>query len=238
MAQKELLFFMMMYELKRLVELMIKWVKGCYKFVSLFMMMIVFTNNTLANQIPNVSKEDQEWARGLAGKSLQVTMKGMKEKYLELQRMIGVVSDDISNEDGLEELFKPTAVLRVFVSSSMNQQLLKAYVRQAKKYGAVLVFNGLPNGSWRELSELVYNISDQSDNIAIQIDDEAFTRFDIGSVPSFVLSSDYRDNWQELKDGVFDKVTGNVGIRGALTLMIEQGDMSDDALNILERKSN
>lgn len=218
---------------------MIKVIKAWCKFISLSLIIIFsLSSSSLANQFSEVNTEDQEWARGLVTQTLKLTIEGIKQKYLALQRMLGVVSDELSDEEGLEELFKPTPIIRVFVSSSMSKQLLTSYAKEAEKYGAVLVFKGLPNGSWRELSELVHSILGDSDKVALQIDDEAFARFGISTVPSFVLSSDFRDNWQEEKLGLFDKVNGNVGIRGALTLMAEQGDMADEASSILAKRQN
>jgi len=244
LAQEKLLFYVMTQEFKKLVWHMNKGIKRQCKLVNLLLLLVVIltSSNSSANPLSDINKEDQEWARGLVNKSLKMTMEGIKGKYLELQRMLGVVSEDISYEEGLQELFKPAAILRVFVSSSMSHQLLKSYVKEAEKYGAILVFKGLPNGSWRELSKLVSDISNESDNVAMQIDDEAFSKFGISSVPSFVLSSEPRDNWQEEENKrggrTFDKVIGNVGIRGALTLMAEQGDMADEASSILEERKN
>jgi type-F conjugative transfer system pilin assembly protein TrbC len=224
-----------MWGLKMVIRHMTKGIRIQFKCL-LFIVIISVSNSCFALPHPNTSDEDQEWAGGLANQTLKLTMQGIKKKYLELQRMLGVVSEDMTDKEGVEELLKPAAVLRVFVSSSMSSGLLKAYVKEAEKYGAVLVFKGLPNGSWRQLSELVSNISGESDNVAMQIYDEAFSKFGISSVPTFVLSNEPRDNWQEEKKEVFDKVVGNVGIKGALKLMAEQGDMARAAAVILEKR--
>lgn len=128
----------------------------------------------------------------------------------------------------------PEAALRVFVSSSMSGELLKAYVKESKRYKAVLVFKGLPKGSWLALQILISDIALGNEEVAIQIDDEAFDRFGVKSVPSFVLSKDDREFWQSDKVEAFDKVTGNISIRGALELMAKEGDLAKEANSLLE----
>jgi len=76
---------------------------------------------------------------------------------------------DVREESGV--------TFRIFVSNGMSKNLLKSYVKLAKKYNAILVFNGLPNGSWHKLSQLVTEISgDKPELVALQIDDEAFAK--------------------------------------------------------------
>lgn len=194
------------------------------------------------------SKEDKAWANEVAVKSLQITLSAIKEKYKELRGMLekhlhthayghdhegdyDALSGNDGFEAGMPDLNKP--VLRVFVSSSMGKELLRQYVEEAKKYGAVLVFNGLPDGSWLRLSNLVMSISDGEDNVAMQIDDEAFKRFDIKSVPSFVLSEEEGWEIEQSRHLAFDKVNGNIGIRAALEMFAEEGDMAKEVEKML-----
>lgn len=121
----------------------------------------------------------------------------------------------------------------MFVSSSMSRELLKSYVDEAKKYRAILVFKGLPNGSWRELASIVSYIAGDMDEVAIQIDDEAYSRFEVSTVPAFILSQNEREFWQGNKPEIFDKVTGNIGIKGALKMMAKDGDLAEEASSLL-----
>lgn len=169
--------------------------------------------------------------------SRKFSIQAIKEKYLELQEMLRGKGDE-GNGQPVANMFEEGADLRVFVSSSMSKELLKSYVAEAKKYKAALVFNGLPHGSWRELSAIVSEIADLDDEVAIQIDDEAFSRFGIKSVPSFVLSLSVRDEWRyEEEDGgedIFDKASGNIGIGGFLRLVADQGELARYARELLE----
>jgi type-F conjugative transfer system pilin assembly protein TrbC len=77
-------------------------------------------------------------------------------------------------------------------------------------------------------------MNDNNDEIQIQLDDEAFNRFDVKSVPTFVLSKADRQFWQEGVEEIFDRVVGNIGISGALKLMAEKGDLAEIAREIMD----
>ena len=177
-------------------------------------------------------QDDLEYAKDLTKRSMQMNMPKIKEKWYELQEMLG---NDINHNDGgmdvdsdgLDELTSNT-LFRIFVSSSMSMNLLKSYAKSAKKYNAILVFQGLPDGSWRKLSDLVSEISgNDNEAVAMQIDDEAFKQFNITSVPSFVLAKE--EIFSENPKVTFDKVTGSIGIRKALELFADGGQLADIA---------
>lgn len=158
-------------------------------------MVVIINLPAIGLAIPGVqvSVEDQAWGRILAKDAIKMAMHEIKQKYIELQKMLGKEDRDITFDETSGELGSPRPVLRVFVSSSMNTTLLRSYVEEAKSYEAVLVFKGLPRGSWHKLSQLVTEIvGGNEDGVAIQIDDEAFDHFGIKGVPSFVLSKEDR----------------------------------------------
>ena len=172
-------------------------------------------------------------------KSQQIARDAIVEKWHELVEMKKSVSmdknPDVIGEYVIEEIFEDLAELKIFVSSSMGKNLLKNYVSQAKKYNATLVFNGLPAGSWMRLSILVSDITDMDgDGVAIQVDDEAFKRFGIKSVPSFVLVK-AGGVFDEKTSNIFDKIAGNIGIRRVLEAFKNEGELSEFAAAILER---
>lgn len=202
-----------------------------------------------------LKKEDIEFARDSAKRARQMNMLAIKEKLQELKEMrksdLTSKDNDISEIDSLN--ISNNNTLKIFVSSSMGRELLANYVRQSADYRAVLIFNGLPNGSWLKLSELVRDITKDAadENIAIQIDDVAFSEYGITSVPSFVLVKEENifeadeEMREERKDGVarekedatkFDKIVGNIGIRRALEEIVEQGELSVAAARLLESR--
>ena len=121
----------------------------------------------------------------------------------------------------------------------LNTVGVKNYLNQAKNYKAILVFNGLPSGSWHKLSELVYEVTGgDEEGVAMQINDLAFTEYGITSVPTFVLSKENgvfeEGAGDEHQLASFDKVIGNIGIRRALEDMVAKGELSNIAAKILE----
>jgi conjugal transfer pilus assembly protein TrbC len=121
----------------------------------------------------------------------------------------------------------------------MDLKLLKTYVKEARRYGGVLVFNGLPGNSWVKLNKTVTEIVGDEEGVGIQIDPEEFDRFNIKTVPAFVLLKEddrvtYTSKEAEEDKVIYDKVTGNIGIETALRLFAEKGELSLEAQTKLE----
>ena len=166
-----------------------------------------------------------EWAERIATDNSQAFIENLKE----MMEMPGF------DENLKTEVLKPRPRLQIFVSSSMPISLLKSYAKEAAKYNGVLVFRGLPDGSFHKLSRLVTDISGGSaEGIAMQIDDEAFKAFNIKIVPTIVLSKEASIFSEQVKGGAFDKVGGNVTIRYALELFAKEGDLKTNALELLQ----
>ncbi len=108
--------------------------------------------------------------------------------------------------------------LYIFVSLSMPKSLLEQYNQIAKQIGAKLVVRGFKNNSFKETIEV-------TKEIALQVDPVAFKKFNITSVPSFVLSDNSK----------FDKLVGNVSIKYALEQFETQGDLKTQATEYLKR---
>ena len=79
--------------------------------------------------------------------------------------------------------------LFVFVSLSMPRPTLERLIDQAARARASVVLRGFANGSLRETMAQVQALIGQR-NIALQVDPQAFDRFAIARVPSFVLVRD------------------------------------------------
>jgi type-F conjugative transfer system pilin assembly protein TrbC len=116
----------------------------------------------------------------------------------------------------------------------MPRQLLKTYVKEAHRYKAVLVLRGLPNGSFKELTELVLDISDEHYPVGIQIDDLAFASFGVSSVPTIVLTNPASIFAQHTAQDKFDKVSGTITIKAALLMFANDGTLSASAKELLK----
>lgn len=80
-----------------------------------------------------------------------------------------------------------TTTLRVFVSLSLPEPTLQRLMDQAAASGVPLLLRGLHRNSMRQTAERVRALLGTR-NTGVQIDPEAFERFGITQVPSFVLT--------------------------------------------------
>ena len=195
-----------------------------------------------------VAEADRDRFKGLIEKSREIVMGTIAEKYRELlmlrQQRDGVIENkNLTGSGGPGRNYRDSVLLKVFISSSMSPELLKTYVRQARRYGGVLVFNGLPDNSWVKLNKTVTEIVGNEEGVGIQIDPEEFDRFNIKTVPAFVLLKEdnrvtYTSKEAEEDKVIYDKVTGNIGIEAALRLFAEKGELSLEAEAKLEKTGN
>lgn len=196
----------------------------------LFFVILLFANIASANQKFEIDKESLDWAVDTQIAAKELMRKNIKHEFKKLRIMQNRVDEMTDEREVLTNI-----VFRIFVSSSMPIPLLKQYHKQALKYGGSLVFNGLINGSFKELAKLVTQISESEDG-AIQIDDESFTKYGVNSVPVFVLARE-RDCImnEDCKIGAnsYDKITGNIGVKSALKKFAENGDLSLQAQELL-----
>lgn len=204
-------------------------------------------NSMNINRIENqVSEEDKKWANDLSNNATGIMWQSLKENF-EKQEALELTMN-IRYEDTVP-LKRPSG-LYIFVSTSMSKSLLKTYINEARKYRGILVLRGLPNNSFKELSKLITELMETKDqdqkkdvdirqNSNFQIDDEAFDKFNITSVPTIVLSKE-NEYFPNQKDKViYDKIIGNVGIKYALRQFSESGELQIEAkehLNVSKNK--
>lgn len=173
----------------------------------------------LASQI---IADDEAWAIDLGNRSRNMVWQDLKSKFEDAQNL----NSDIGNER------QSLSGLYVFVSTSMSHALLKSYASMANIYGATLVFKGLPYGSFKELAKLVQIIT-KDNEVAIQIDDEAFDRFNVVCVPTIILSKNSEYHPNQTEQVTYDKMTGNVGIKYSLEQFATNGDLQSEAREYL-----
>ena len=121
----------------------------------------------------------------------------------------------------------------------MPKPLLKSYLNEANKYGGVLVFKGLPQGSFKEFTKLVMDLVGTKGDLQeisgnVQIDDEAYERFGVSHVPSIVLVQEDEYHPSQKASYKFDKIVGNVGIKYSLEEFSQSGELKEQALECLK----
>lgn len=181
------------------------------------------TTNLLAG-MAYAEQSDTDWANSIAQRDHKRQMENFKNS----------MQDQGFDSDLRDSVLKPRPSLQIFVSSSMSKHLLKAYAKEASRYKGVLVFRGLPSSSFRKLTDLVMDISDEQYPAAMQIDDEAFANFDINTVPAIVLSKPAAMFSEQSMPSKFDKIAGNITIQAALEIFARDGDLSLQAKELLK----
>lgn len=130
--------------------------------------------------------------------------------------------------------------LMVFVSLSMPPATLQRLVDQAARARASVILRGLAQGSLRETVARVQPLIGTR-QVAVQIDPQAFDRFSIERVPSFVL---VRDGTRPVScasgacapPGAFLRVSGDVSLDYALQHMARSAPaFGADAAGFLRR---
>ncbi len=167
--------------------------------------------------IKDDTKENVRWANDLRNSSTEMVWQNLKEKFKEQEQLEMQTGFELSGDEQLPRQF---AGLYIFVSTSMPKPLLSDYLAEAVRYGGVLVLKGLPNGSFRELTKLITELTSKDEYLAnsasFQIDDEAFEKFTITSVPTMVIAKEEEYHPNQSSMPIYDKISGNVGIRFAL----------------------
>lgn len=186
----------------------------------------------VCNADVDIREPTRGWVMDTTNEALQLMQKEALVNFEKLQQERGRMED-------FSRIVNPEASLRVFVSSTMPIETLKSYYRACAKYGGVMVFKGLPNGSFKELYKLVADITasgnkqEGKEEAAMQIDDEVFTKFEITHVPAIVISKESDCLFNQSCHVMFDKVSGNIGIKRALEEFAGSGDLSAEAARIL-----
>jgi len=184
-----------------------------------------------------LANEDLNFATELQKSSTAMVWQHLKEIFVQATQLETGSNPNLPNTTPA----KQESELYVFVSTSMPKPLLKAYASEAKKYGGVLVFKGLPSGSFKELAVLVAELNTGSIDAAsdtslpgMQIDDEAFDRFEVSAVPTIILSTTSEYQPHQTTQVIYDKITGNVGIKYALEQFSSSGTLAKEATERLD----
>jgi conjugal transfer pilus assembly protein TrbC len=130
------------------------------------------------------------------------------------------IAEQFRHEQTRESPGAPT--LLVFVSHSMPPESLLRLAHQAKRADGVLVFRGLAGATLREMIERVEPLA--RTGAAIQIDPEAFGRFGVKAVPTFVLAEGSRSCADRSCDANARRIAGDVTLDFALERLARADD--------------
>jgi conjugal transfer pilus assembly protein TrbC len=99
--------------------------------------------------------------------------------------------------------------LYVLISFSVPEETWVSLSSEMEEIGAVFVLRGLPNNSFKRLSQKIQHLNSLGVKAPIQIDPQLFTNYEISRVPSFLI----------IKNQAYSKVSGNISLRYALEKM-------------------
>lgn len=118
---------------------------------------------------------------------------------------------------------KPTPQALYFVSFSIPEEGLKRLILEADALGIPSTLRGLINNDMRETANAVLRLVNEDKRGGVQIDPKAFGRYGINAVPALVVTCGDQ----------FDRLSGNLALREALTKIAQSGDCADTAKAIL-----
>lgn len=239
MEEEELLFFLKLCFFGRFCGLVGVQILGYFRcVVFLGVVLVCYVGRSEAVDVG----DEWDFASKVARYSREEVRSAIKEKWMELEKMLGMEGGEISDEERRRgDEANEEVELKIFVSSSMGKNLLRSYAEQARKYGGSLVFRGLPDGSWRKLSSLVYEIEGEIGGVLdgkgcrMEINDVEFEEYGVVEVPSFVLVKKKIFDFDDKKELAFDKISGNVGVVRALTEITIGGELKFEAERIMCR---
>lgn len=214
----------------------------------ILLMFLTITHHN-ANSSASILKEPDEgveaelFAKSLSDNAIKAVISSAKNEIREfVEQHHGAISDldELANSN---ETFNPNTQgqLLVFVSTSMPIELLKQYFKGTSRYKGALVFNGLPGGSFAELTKLIIGFEEDSklakENIAGSIiSDEEFKKYNITSVPAVVLVKEEECFEMSSCKYTYDKIVGNIGVNAALEKFSEAGELKAIASRLLLNK--
>jgi type-F conjugative transfer system pilin assembly protein TrbC len=129
-------------------------------------------------------------------------------------------------QGSFSEIQKSSPELMVFISTSMPKKALLMLGEQARAAGAVLVLRGMKGvlgtkGVMEETTKALQPIADTG--AAIQIDPEAFGRYHVTAVPTFVIATKEESCGTDICDAKSYALAGDVTLEYALEQWSSRG---------------
>jgi len=176
----------------------------------------------LATQADTLAKTHQEEAQSIVAGVL-----ANQHKSCTAAKVLAQKGNEIARktlEPSEDEARYPK--LLVFVSFSMPPVTLKTLGSQVNAVGGNLVLRGLVNGGFKETAEKLKELQEE-----IIIDPTLFEAYGITLVPTFVLRS---ESTRKVKNGSYDRLSGNVSLEYALEQFALSGDTRQVATQLLQ----
>ncbi len=115
--------------------------------------------------------------------------------------------------------------LLLFLSFSAPSDTWKSFSADLQALGGTIVLRGLPNNSFQEFALRIKHLKEEGVDVPIQIDPDAFERYNIEAVPTLVLAH----------KEISDQLTGNLTISSTLQRFKESGSLQHEASLLLSK---
>ena len=157
------------------------------------------------------------------------TMEEKSKKHLEQECKAGL--DQLMAENQ-SVVHNHNGQLYVFITLGMKIQNIHALLVEAKRYHAQVVIRGLKNDSFLETASFIREIA-KEESEGVVIDPNLFRKYNIQTVPTFILAKDCGLFESSKCDSAYDQLEGNISIKYALEKMRAGGDLGAEAKELL-----
>lgn len=134
-------------------------------------------------------------------------------------------------QEPIEAHLKKVSQVLVFLSFSMPEKSLRAWLIQCKESGATPVIRGLINNSFKDTMSIIQSLSKDT-GIGMQLDPILFKTFEINRVPAVVYVKAVPECPENMncRSIDYDKVFGDVTLDYALDTISNESSSEDTVL--------
>ena len=199
----------------------IQWMQG------VLLSLCAFTS--FAENIAAIEENANRRAALYANEIQQLSETIMKsEKSGEVAQLTNEIAQTVRHDEPITTHLKKVSQVLVFLSFSMPEKSLHAWLLQCKTSGATPVIRGLIHNSFKETMQVIQRLS-QTTGVGMQLDPILFKTFEITKVPAVIYVKDAPicSANMNCKPITYDRLYGDVTLDYALEKML--GDGTTDA---------
>lgn len=154
------------------------------------------------------------------------------EKTGQIAQFSGEMRQMIKTQEPIVTHLKKVSQVLVFLSFSMPEKSLQAWLLQCKQSGATPVIRGLIHNSFKDTMAAIQTLSKKT-GIGMQLDPILFKTFDVVEVPAVVYVKDTPDcpANMDCKPVDYDSLYGDVSLDYALEKMSTDEPSEDSVLH-------
>ena len=204
----------------------IQWMQG------VLLSLCAFTS--FAENIAAIEENANRRAALYANEIKQLSETIMKsEKSGALAQMTNEIAQTVKHDEPITTHLEKVSQVLVFLSFSMPEKSLHAWLLQCKTSGATPVIRGLIHNSFKETMQVIQRLS-QTTGVGMQLDPILFKTFEITKVPAVVYVKDAPvcPANMNCRPITYDRLYGDVTLDYALEKMLGD-DTADKTLDAM-----